>query len=76
MMKEQFLKAFAEALERQAPLHLEDEFRSLPDWDSLSHMSLIAMLDTEFNVQMETAEFERMKTVGDLLRFVESKSGS
>lgn len=75
-MKEKFLKAFADALERSQPVNPEDEFRSLAEWDSLSHMSLIAMLDMEFGLQIEGKDFERMRTVGDVLAYVESTINS
>jgi len=72
-MEEKFLTVFKEALEIEGEISMDDIFRDHPAWDSLSNMSLIAMLDSEFNVQIESAIFEKMKTVGDIYKFIQSK---
>lgn len=73
-MNDRFLKAFKEALEITGSVNLDDQFRDYKEWDSLSHMSLIAMLDSEFHMQIENAVFEKMKTVGDIFKYVETHS--
>lgn len=70
-MQQQFIDAFKEALEIEGEVQLEDHFRDYDEWDSLARLSLIAMLDDEFGVQIEDAEFEQLKTVGDLIAAVE-----
>lgn len=72
IMKEKFLTTFKEALEVNREITLDDIFRDYAEWDSLSHMSLIAMLDTEFNLQIENSAFERMKTVNDIFIYVQT----
>jgi acyl carrier protein len=71
MEKEQFLNAFQAALELKHELKMEDVFRGYPTWDSLSYMSLIAMLDSEYNLQIENATFEKMKTLHDVFDYVQ-----
>lgn len=71
-MKEKFLNTFREALEIAGEIKMDDIFRDYKEWDSLSHMSLIAMLDSEFNIQIENAAFEKMKTVNDLFNYVDA----
>lgn len=70
-MQQQFIDAFKEALEIEDEVQLTDNFRDYDEWDSLARLSLIAMLDDEFDVQIEDAEFEQLKTVGDLIAAVE-----
>jgi acyl carrier protein len=70
-MEDKFVKAFKEALEINDEVKLEDEFRNYPQWDSLGHMSLIAMLDSEFKIQIENSSFEKMKTVKDIFDYVQ-----
>lgn len=66
-MKEQFLHAFKEALEiEDREIQMSDVFRDYDEWDSLARLSLIAMLDTEFDVQIESDEFTLLKTVEDV----------
>jgi acyl carrier protein len=74
-MEDKFIMNFKAALEIKGTVSMEDEFRQLPEWDSLSHMSLIAMLDGEYNLQIENATFDKMKTVRDLYHHVEFNSG-
>jgi acyl carrier protein len=70
-MEERFLLAFKNALEIRVAVTITDEFRSYPEWDSLGHMSLIAMLDAEFGIQIENSVFEKMKTVQDVYNYVQ-----
>lgn len=67
-MEEKFINAFKEALEIEGrDIQLRDKFREYPEWDSLGRLSLIAMLDSEYGIQIEAEVFKRLKTVGDLL---------
>jgi len=74
-MKEEFIENFKEALEMEADqqLSLEDKFRDLDDWDSLARLSLIAMLDEEYEVEIEEEEFEKLTTVSDVMEVVQKK---
>jgi acyl carrier protein len=75
-MKEKFLASFKEALQiEDREIALDDVFRNFAEWDSLSRLSLIAALDEEFDLQIEDKEFEKLITVGDVLRVVENKVG-
>lgn len=68
----EFIEKFAEAIELDGTRILtpETEFRTLDEWDSLSYLSVIAMIDEEFDVQIETPEFKQLKTIGDLYNTV------
>jgi len=68
-MEKKFINAFKEALEMEdQEVTLNDNFRDFEEWDSLSRLSLIAMLDEEYGVQIEEGEFEKLETVGDILK--------
>ena len=60
---EKFLELFAEALEREDEIKMEDEFRNYDEWSSIAYLSVIAMMDEEYDIQMETADFKKLKTV-------------
>ncbi len=68
MEMKEFIEKFAEAIEIDdaSVLTPETEFRTLDEWDSLSYLSVIAMIDEEFDVQIETPEFKQQKTIQDL----------
>ena len=73
-MEDLFLKQFAEALERSEEICMSDEFSSYQEWDSLDILSLLASIDEEYSVNINSAELGKMKTVGDVCKFVLDKS--
>lgn len=68
-----FIEKFAEAVDMDMDgLTAETEFRQLEEWDSLSYLSVIAMMDEEYECQIETAEFKQLKTLGALAEYIET----
>ena len=62
-----FILRSKEAIEiEDRNVSMEDQFREYPEWNSLAYLSIIAMLDEEYDVQIEEAEFKKLRTVGDL----------
>ena len=64
-MNEQKLKsAFAEALGIDESTVVDDlAYQSIPQWDSVAHMSLIAALEDDFDVMLETDDVIDMSSV-------------
>lgn len=60
---EKFIELFAEAIEREGEIKMEDEFRTYEEWSSLAYLSVIAMMDEEYDVQIEEADFKKLRTV-------------
>jgi len=74
-MKEKFIELFKEVLENEdKEVNMDDQFRDYDEWDSLTYLSVIAMLDDEFDVIIETEDFKKIRTVGDLLAEVEKRT--
>ena len=74
-MQDQFIPAFKEALEMEdQEINMTDAFRDYEEWDSIAQLSLIAMLDEEFDLQIEEKDFEQLETVEDLLKAVKEKT--
>jgi len=74
-MKEKLFNALAEALEMKITQISESHnFRDYENYSSLTELSVLAMLDSEFGIEVEMSEFNRCKTVMDLAQLVESKS--
>ncbi len=63
---EKFIENFAEALEREGVIKMEDEFRSYEEWSSIAYLSVIAMMDGEYDTQIEEADFKKLRTVQDI----------
>ena len=74
-MKEKLISALAEALEMDLDQIKEnDNFRDYENYSSLSELSVLAMLDSDFDIEIEMKEFNSYKTVADLVKLVKSKS--
>lgn len=74
MDNQKFIKLFAEAVEVESveSLSVETVFRELDEWSSLAYLSVIAMLDDEYEVLIENANFKTLITIGDIINYVES----
>lgn len=72
MDENKFLNSFAEALEidDSSMLTRETEFQNLDEWDSMAYLSVIAMLDDQYGVQIENAEFVKFITLGELMDYI------
>lgn len=68
----EFLKKIALILE-VAEVKETDELKAFPQWDSLSVLSVIAMLDANYSVNLHAADFKQVATVGDLWNLVQSR---
>lgn len=74
-MKEKFFNALAEALEMaEEKISVTDQFRDYESYSSLSELSVLAMLDSEFGIEIEMHEFNMYKTVGELLQLITDRS--
>jgi acyl carrier protein len=74
-MKEKLISALAAALEMDLDQIKEnDNFRDYENYSSLSELSVLAMLDSDFNIEIEMKEFNSYNTVDDLVKLVKSKS--
>ena len=60
---DKFIELFADAIERENKIKMEDEFRNYDEWSSIAYLSVIAMMDEENGVQIEEADFKRLRTV-------------
>lgn len=78
MVESDFISKFAEALELDdaSVLNMDTPFRTLPEWDSLSYLSIIAMLDDEYETQIENAEFRKLTTLADVANYIESHTNA
>jgi len=51
----------------------ETEFRKLDEWSSLMALSIIAMVDEEYNVTLQGNDMKAAETIVDLFNVVQSK---
>ena len=62
-----------EALELEH-VELNDFLDSYDSWDSLGRLSLIALIDEHFDVQISDKEFNEFETVSDVLNSLLKKN--
>ena len=68
----EFIEKFAEAIDAEAEgLTAETEFRNLDEWDSVAYISVIAMMDEEYDIQIEMPTFKTLRTVGAIAEYIE-----
>lgn len=66
-MEEKFLQLFTETLDiEDREVKMSDEFRSFDEWDSIGNLSVIAMIDGEFDVVIENNVFKNIITIQGL----------
>ena len=70
-MDKDFITLFKEAIERDAPVNTEDKFRDYEEWNSLAYLSVIAVIDEEYDVIIEGNTFRGLNTVGDIIAEIE-----
>lgn len=73
MNTNEFIKNFVEAVEVENPkeVGMETKFRELDEWSSLSTLSVIAMADEEYGVELNPDVFRKAETVGDLFKAIQ-----
>lgn len=75
MSMQDFIEKFAEAIEMESVDSLKENtrFRDLDEWSSLAVLSVIAMLDEEYDIQIENTDFKKLETIGDIAQFIENQ---
>jgi len=73
-MEEKFIALIKEVFEiEDQEISLDDHFRDYENWDSITSLSVVAMLDDEFGVLIESKNFKQLLTLRDLLSEVEKR---
>ena len=68
-----FINNFVELFDdAPAGVTVETKFRELEEWSSLVALGVMAMIDEEYDVQINAEEMRSAETIEDLIRIVES----
>lgn len=73
---EEFVELFAEQFDETDPSTIkpDTEFHSIDEWSSLVGLSVIAMIDEEFDVALKGDDIKTSRTIEDLYKIVLSKN--
>ena len=76
MELKEFIEKFALQFEYTdaSAIKAETKFRELDEWSSLLALSVIAMVDEEYDVQLKGDDMRSAQTIGDLYNIVKSKA--
>ena len=67
-----FLQKLAGALEVESVAETDD-LKALPHWDSLAILSIIAMLDANYGVNLQATEIQQAPNAGALWATVQAR---
>lgn len=72
----EFVEKFAEQFDDTDPseITVNTEFKTLDEWSSLTALSIISMVDEEYDVTLKGADVNGATTVADLFEIVKSKA--
>jgi acyl carrier protein len=70
---EKFLNKLAEILEVEK-VNLDNVLVDFEEWDSLTSLSIIATIDSYYNVNISAEELLSCRTVNDLLQMIQKKT--
>jgi len=72
MKKEEFIKELEDALEIEEDKHItvETDLRYIEEYDSLSVLAIIAMVDKNFHKLIPSIDFAKLTTVSNLMDLI------
>jgi acyl carrier protein len=75
MSLDQFIGYFADLFDETDPdsIHATTRFKELDEWSSLIALSVIAMIDEEYDVEFRGDDIRGSNTVEDLYKIVQSR---
>ena len=75
MELKEFIENFAEQFDDTdaSEIQADTEFHELDEWTSLTALSIIAMIDEEYDVQLKADEMRKTQTIQELFDLVKSK---
>ena len=72
----EFEKKFREAIDLGSVELLDEntKLENIKKWDSLAVMSVIVMMDSDFNIWLSASDIRELKTLGDLYKKINKDS--
>lgn len=68
-MKEKLLAQLSEIFELEI-IDLNEKFKNLDMWDSLTALSIIALADSEYQKKISNDNFKEITTIEELIKFI------
>ncbi|MFO7851434.1 MAG: acyl carrier protein [Bacteroidota bacterium] len=75
-MEQEFINLFKETLEiNNEEITLDTKFRDIENWDSLKFLTVLAMIDEEYDIIIEGNTFQKLQTIDDLINAIKERKG-
>lgn len=70
-----FIENFADQFDEinVSEIQADTEYRELDEWTSLMALSIIAMIDEEYDIQLKADEMRKTRTIQELFDLVKSQ---
>jgi acyl carrier protein len=76
MEQEKFLEQFISQFDTEPTgVTMDTDFRDIDDWDSLTALGVISMIDDEYNVKLSGEELKSSNSVRDIFNILKTKVG-
>ena len=73
-MEKEFLNFIAEVFGVEvAKISLNTEYQSIPEWDSLMHLRLVAEIEEKYGVEIPIDDVANIKTLNDIFLHIKDK---
>ena len=76
MELDQFIRKFEDAIEgvEKNTLNKNTDFKNnIAQWDSLTVLTILAMIDKEFNIILNQTILEDVRTIEDLFNYIKNR---
>jgi len=72
----EFVRNFSDQLDDTdvSTVTADTKFRDIEEWDSLTSLSIIAMVDEEYGAKLTGEDFRQSETINDLFNLVKSRT--
>jgi len=66
----EFIEKFKEALDIEGEFDINVELEEFKEWDSMGYISIMSMLDEEYEKEVNADQLKACKTLADLYKLV------
>ncbi len=75
MTLDEFFEHFLEELDvvDLKDIDTSTNFNQIPGWDSINALIIIAMIEENFDVSINSSDLEQCKTIADLYKLIQNK---
>jgi acyl carrier protein len=76
-MNQEVIDLLAEAMEVEpSSLNVDAKIAELPEWTSLAWLTMMAMVDEKFSIQLSATEIRGFKTIQDIIDTIQARIAS